>query len=144
MGKWLIFSRIDLLITLAHPSIVWVHVQHAIIIAWNDLESVSLSSSARTVDDMVATQSIASGRATIRCISVITITRSCLSTIRNNTHEYSARWTTGTINADIINVTLGISLWLTWSELSFKLHCHRVIKMARDKLLTVSTCISFR
>lgn len=25
--------RIDLLITLAHPSIVWMHVQHAIIIA---------------------------------------------------------------------------------------------------------------
>jgi len=70
MGEWLIFSRIDLLITLAHPSIVWVHVQHAIIIAWNDLESVSLSSSARTVDDMVATQCNASGRATTRCISV--------------------------------------------------------------------------
>lgn len=45
-----------------------------------------------------------------RCISVITITPSCLSMIRNNTHEYSRlgerlAW----INADIINVKLGIS-----------------------------------
>lgn len=85
-GQWLIFFHIDLSITLAYPSIVRVRVQHAIIIAWNDLESVSLSSSART--DMVATLCVASGRTTTRCISVITITPSCLSTIRNNTHEY--------------------------------------------------------
>jgi len=96
--------RIDLLITLAHPSIVWVHVQHAIIIAWNHLESVSLSSNARTVDDMAAMLWLHRvGRATTRCISVITITPSCLSTVRNNTHEYLARWTTdNTINANII------------------------------------------
>lgn len=96
--------RIDLLITLAHPSIVLVHVQHAIIIAWNHLESVSLSSSARTVDDIAAMLWLHRvGHAATRCISVITITPSCLSTVRSNTHEYSVRWTTdNTISANVI------------------------------------------